>query len=433
MSTNATFSWIPQAGILAQEIWYGRLTDVGATLPPASGWNPGTNLYSATATSTQLNNLDENTKYQFAVLEHCSNGSAPWAILSKYKLVCPVVSGVLHTTSVDVSLAVLNAGELSKIISSLVLNLVDPSTGNPINGVNFSGSQITSTITWTFSGLTASTPYQLVLGYTLIPGGAVTNCSTSTINTAALIPCTPPTFAVSNIITTGFTVTVSGLQMGDTYDVFLSGAGQIAVGVTDPTYVASNLTPGATYSITIRRNCTNSTIGMSASQNVTTINSLVGTVSMTIPNPYQASQQITSVAFTFPTPTTTPLNVYIGALFEEGCGGCASGLCRQPWGGALFTYPPDVCSGFPSGAPGEKPYLINIPAGVTNYTATNIQNDPPSTFPLLTLNPNLNPGHPGRGWTDLYVKIISPSGIIPALTYQNSTNIQNVTVHNITS
>lgn len=432
MSTNATFSWIPQAGILAQEVWYGRLTDVGSTLPPATGWNQGNNLYNATASTTQLNNLDENTKYQFAVLEHCSAGSSPWSIVTKYKLVCPTVSTILHATSVDVTLSVINAGELSKVIDSLVLNLVDPSTGNPINGVNFSGSQITSSITWTFSGLTASTPYQVVLGYTLIPGGALTNCSTSTVNTAALVPCTPLTFTFSNITTTGFTINVPGLQGGDSYDVFLSNS-DIAASITTSTYNVSNLTPGTTYSVNIRRNCSNATTGMSPSQNVTTINSLIGTISMTIPNPYQASQQVTSIAVTFPTPTTAPVTLHIGALFEQGCGGCASGLCKEPWGGALFTYPVDVCSGFPQGAPGEAPYLINIPAGVTNYTATNIQNDPPTTFPLLTLNPNLNPGHPGRGWTDLYVKVLSPSGIIPAFTYQNSTNIQNVTVHNITS
>lgn len=438
--TNATFTWIPQAGILAQEVWYGRLTDVGATLPPSAGWNQGNNLYSATANSALIPNLDENTKYQFAVLEHCSQGSAPWSIITKYKLVCPVVSVVSHSGSLDVTLTIANASELAKIVSSLVLNLIDPSTGNPVSGANFSGSQITATITQTFSSLSPGTPYLVSVGYTLFPGGPMTVCSTTAVNTAALAPCTAPNFTISNITTTGFVITPSGLVGGDTYDVFLNTS-PVAVAQTSGTYSAIGLTPGVTYSVVVRRNCSGGGSGSSSPQNVTTTTALNGTINLSTPQSNVSFQQVVTVNVTFPTPTISPITLYLGYTRRNLCNPCAGGYCSWSNGYDIFTPPSGAqnCPGVPTGdgysGPPHLPFVVNVPAGVTSYSQTNIfttlGNPGPSggvIGPWLSLDSTS-----GQGFTDLYVKINSPSGYIPALTYLNGGTISGVTLHNITS
>lgn len=272
MATNATFTWIPQAGILAQEVWYGRLSDVGATLPPATGWNPGANLYNATAALAALNNLDENTKYQFAVLEHCSTGQAPWSIITQYKLVCPTVTITPHTTSVDVSLSILNSSQFANIVAVLTLSIIQVSTGTTISSSTYSGVAIPPVIGNTFSGLIAATAYNVVVSYQLTSGGASIICSTTSVNTAATLSCAIISFSTSNITTNGFTITPAGLQVGDTYDVSLNGGTSFTIiNATQPAVAVTGLGSGQTYTVAIRRNCSNGTSSLSSSQNVTTI------------------------------------------------------------------------------------------------------------------------------------------------------------------
>lgn len=272
MATNATFTWIPQAGILAQEVWYGRLSDVGATLPPATGWNPGANLYTATANSATLNNLDENTKYQFAVLEHCSTGQAPWSITTQYDLVCPTVTTIPHTTSVEVSLSILNSSQFANIVAILTLSIIQVSTGTTISSSTYSGVAIPPVIGNTFSGLLPATAYNVVVSYQLTNGGASVICSSTSVNTAAALSCSVITFSTSNITTNGFTITPAGLQAGDTYDVSLNGGSSFTIiNATQPAIAITGLGAGQTYQVAIRRNCSNGTASVTAVQGVTTV------------------------------------------------------------------------------------------------------------------------------------------------------------------
>lgn len=268
MSTNASFQWIPQAGIIAQEVWYGKLTDVGSTLPPGAGWSQGANLYAATANNATLFNLDENTQYQFLVKSHCSTGDSGWSVLGSYKLVCPTIGVVSHTTSIDVTLSVLNAAELSKLVSNLTLTIQEVSSGNVKGIINFSGPSIISTITHNFGSLSASTNYLISLSYAFIPGGPATLCSTKATSTSISPTCSTITFGLSNITTVGFTVTPSGLVGGDTYDISTDGGATFIPG-SQPTYTFVTLTPGTTYSVVVRRNCGNGTSSLTTPQSVT--------------------------------------------------------------------------------------------------------------------------------------------------------------------
>lgn len=272
MATNATFTWIPQSNIVAQEVWYGALSAVGSTLPPSAGWNPGANLYSATANSATLNNLNENTAYQFAVLSHCSTGDSSWAMLTGYKIFCPTVATTFTATSVGVTLTTLNPSSLFAIINTLTVSLVQVSNGQTVSSANYSGPQIVSPITNTFTSLTASTAYNVVVSYTLTVSGPSTVCSTTAVTTAAPQTCPVISFSITNVTTTGFTVTPIGLQAGDTYDVSVNGGTSFPfINATQPSFALTTLTPNTTYSVVIRRDCANTLTSLSAPQSVTTI------------------------------------------------------------------------------------------------------------------------------------------------------------------
>lgn len=279
MATNATFTWIPQSNIVAQEVWYGALSAVGSTLPPAAGWNPGANLYSATANSATLNNLNENTQYQFAVLTHCTTGQSSWGMLTGYKLVCPTVSAVPTSTSVAVTLSTLYPAPLSAIINTLTIALVQVSNGGTVSTANYSGVNILGTLTNTFTGLTVSTAYNVVVSYTLTSGGSSTICSTTAVSTAAAQTCPVISFSISNVNTTGFTVTPAGLQSGDTYDVSINGGTSFAyINATQPSFAIPSLSSGTTYTVVVRRDCANSLTSVTPSQQVTTtVNNFVVT------------------------------------------------------------------------------------------------------------------------------------------------------------
>lgn len=85
------------------------------------------------------------------------------------------------------------------------------------------------------------------------------------------LPCNPLTINVSNILPTQFTLTVSGLNPGDDYDVSLDGGTTWSIlNEINIPIVVSGLTPNTTYTIVTRTNCASSQTALSAPYIVTT-------------------------------------------------------------------------------------------------------------------------------------------------------------------
>ncbi len=285
---NATFTWTPQPGIVAQEVWYGKTSTVGSTLPPASGWNQGANLYGATANSANLNNLDINTNYNFAVRSYCTTGQSSWATFTDSSLICPTVTPTVHSTSIDVSLALINPSEFANLVSNLTINLVLVSSGATLSSRSISGTDIVSPYNMTFNGLTASTAYSIVVTFRPAVSSSDIICSTTAVTTSPTATCSTLGFSISNITTSTFSITPTGLSSGDTYDISINnGVSYTYINATQPTQVVTGLSTKTTYSVVVRHNCTNGTNSVTSAQSVTTqdVNFTVIDVFYTCANP----------------------------------------------------------------------------------------------------------------------------------------------------
>jgi len=269
--SDITLTWIPQNGIMAQELWFGRLTDVGSTLPPTTGWNAGNNLYAATDATATLTNLQPNTKYVFALRSRCNQGSSSWVTIDRYFISCPSISLSVHATSVDVSVAITNLAEFKKIVSSITLTVFD-NFNNVVATNTISGSAIFFNLVTSFTGLSPATTYSLKAEYTLQSSTTPTFCSLQNFTTTTVATCPAPTFTITNINTSGFTITPSGLVAGDTYDISVdNGVTYLYLHAQQPAQVVTGLSQGTTYSVVIRRNCTNGLQTVTTAQTATTV------------------------------------------------------------------------------------------------------------------------------------------------------------------
>lgn len=452
MATNATFTWIAQSGTIAQQVWYGQTSIVGSTLPPATGWNQGANLYSPTATSATLNNLQENTMYNFAVESVCSTGASTWSIIQKYKLLCPAItSAVVHTNSVDISVSVINASQLALAIGQLVLAIAD-SSGNVLQSVTYSGAAILSTINNTFTGLTPATPYNVLVKTTPAGGGAQSVCSTTAITAASLTPCTGLSFTVTNVTATGFKVIPSGLNTGDTYDVSTDNGNTFVSTANTGSSAVITVAPGV-YTVILRRNCIQGGSALGTPQNVTVQGQIQATIAMnssinstTAPFAQLGTLYLT---FTFPQPTPVQLTLWFGFLFEESTAtsNCSTGTGYLANGTQLFTPPNTLCyvggiaaasfvDSYDHSGTGIYPFSVTIPAGTTTYNSgtsmhTTYSSPEEAWFNISSRNALGSSGTIGRGYTDLYVHIAAPTTYSPNFTIISGSNVNGVTIHNV--
>lgn len=432
MATNATFNWIPQSGIVAQEVWYGMLSAVGSTYPPAAGWNsiPG-NLLTPTTASVTINNLNENTTYQLAVRSYCTNGESNWAILPGYKLVCPTVTLTPHTASVDVALGVLFPTQLASVITELILSITDVTSGNILESISFSGAGIMATIYNTFTGLAASSPYIITLSYLLPTGTTPIICQTKAFNSSTLTPCTALTFAITNVTATGFTIVPSALSSGDRYDISLDGGSTYPyTGITTSSYPI--IVAVGTYSVVVRRNCSAGGAGISNPQSVTvqavvtgvlTLNSTINTINSFNTAPIY-------LVFSFSQPTPVPLTFLFGWTRYGG----PTRSCKLSNGYNIFTVPSGAqsCTAFPTGSTAEggstpqNPFIVNIPSGVTSYNSGSIG--------CAGCTDARDPWQNSSQYTDIYMEISSPGNYNPSLVLQDGANIPaaGITLHNLT-
>lgn len=370
---NANLSWIVQSGVVAQEVWYGQTSAVGNTLPPAVGWNQGANLYGPTANTAVLNNLSQNTKYQFLIREDCSTGASPWTAITSYNLICPTVTVTSHATELDVAISTVNNTALSNIVYSLVLSITDPTTGIILNTVNFTGAGILPNLYQQFIGLTASKSYLITLGYNFGPSGAVTNCYSNTVNTASAAPCTSLTFNIGSVTSTSFTINVTNLSPGDTYDISLDGGSTFPV--TNQTAATYMYTVNAgTYQVALRRNCVTGGYNVSPAQSVSVVSLITGTVSMN--GTFNASNQFRTEPLWLVFNFNQPLPAAVTFQFGWTRWGAPSHACQESAGWAAYPQGNINTCPFPPteiGNPPSAPFPVTIPAGVTTYqTGANI-------------------------------------------------------------
>lgn len=435
----ATFlvTWTPAGSVSdGQYIYYGKTNVVTGNPLSGTGWT----LYTGNALvnsvgSANIVGLDDNVEYSFSGYAHCPDaGNGPLVNFGpNANYVCPTLTNIVPSyNGVSYTLNIPNSANNSGTwIEQTKVNVL---SGSSVLQTNTYNTPFNGTINGSFTSLNSSLGYALQIIYSNNSGNRTSICGSIPFTTTA--PCEAPVITLSNPTANSFDVNWTPTT-GGTFDIIVNNS-VIASGLTTGPYTVTNLTANTSYQASVRKNCVTGGNAISTTQNITTTQTVLnGTISISIPQPYNAQQQTTTVSLTFPAPTPSPITLYFGALFEQSCNTCTSTgkLCKSPWGYELFAPPADQCAGFPPGVPASYAYAISVPSGVTSFSATNIAPRiyyGPGTLNFITESPALGQV-PGRGWTDLYVKIASPSGLVPVLTYQNSTNVQGVTVHNIAS
>lgn len=131
--------------------------------------------------------LENNKSYDFKILTDCSQGSQSASnIVTKLNIICPVVSLVASSSTVDYSFA----GSVGTSVTGYVIGIylaTDTGFSNPLaGGVVTVNSPIPATVSGSFTGLTASTNYKVRV--TVKSSGNDVFCD-SAISTGATLPC----------------------------------------------------------------------------------------------------------------------------------------------------------------------------------------------------------------------------------------------------
>lgn len=456
---DITINWVPVNGG-SYEIWYAKLSVVGTTSePPTTGWvkAAGSPFDSALGTASILG-VDNNTQYRVDTRNDCTQNDSIWTDDIRYKLVCPSISLVANPVSpsdagasITASVTLSNRIEFESIASSITLQIRKTSDSSIVETKMISSPYSTDTLSYTFNNLLTGTNYTVYLSIQDGIEGTSINCSNqaATTQTPVIVPppvCNAPTFSITNVTANNATINItSTLNSGDKYDISLNGGTSYTyTGITTQSFQLTGLSTATSYQIVVRLNCVAGGIGTSTSQTFTTSSQVVtGVLSMNSnTNVANNNKQGTLyITFSFPKPTPAPLTLYFGYTHENLCNGCPGGKCSWSNGYDIFTPPAGAqnCPGNPIGdgysGPPHLPFIVNIPQGVTSYNSgTNIFTAQGGTNPSHgVIGPwqNLGGGNGARGYTDLYVKIASPSGYNAAFVMINGQNISGVTLHNV--
>lgn len=176
-STTASLTWTPGGGGGTQVLDY--------KLASSSSYTTfGT--YPATTASTSVPGLTQNVLYNFRITNNCSGGSASAASSSSASIQCPTLSNISTDTTI-VSSFTPPTGD----IDTIVVTLYDATGISTLQTKTFS-SPFASEIVATFTGLTASTTYQVGVDLSI---GALSNsgCTNSVVSTTAIPGCALPT------------------------------------------------------------------------------------------------------------------------------------------------------------------------------------------------------------------------------------------------
>lgn len=462
---NAQVNWTPTNGD-NYEIWYAPLSTVGTTsIPPSTGWVQATGSpFDSTLGTATITGLNDNTKYRIDTRSDCTSTDSGWTDNVAYKLVCPgctltpltVTSGQTGA-SIASQIIIENYLEFETIATSITLTATPQGSSTVAQTQVFTAPYSLGTLNYTFNNLLTGTTYVFALSIFDSIANATVSCGTqnSTTLTPTVVPpptCTVPVFALSNITASSVVVNImSSLSSGDTFDISINGgASFISTSNTATPITINGLTQSSTYQVVVRRNCGAGGTSMANSQTFTTLGQVIpGTITMDSSINATTAPALTFgtvfLKFTFPSATPAPITLYFGCACNLSCNTtiCAAGTCTYVNGTNIFSPSSSICpqpfqgqTGLDLSGTGQYPFQVLIPQGVTSFTTnTNIR----TIFPT-TQNPWTNfsarntlggSGHVGKGYTDLYVHVQSPSGYSGSFTMVDGTNIKGVTLHNV--
>jgi hypothetical protein len=173
---NVTLNWTPGAGSTSQTVQY--------KLASASTWTTFSTV-SGTATTETVTGLADNLIYDFKILTACNGGTSTQSpVVQKINIICPTVTVTAASTSLSYSFP-----EIGGSVDSYVVKLFNSGGTSELASQTPTG---TTTLTGTFSSLTASTTYKIRVVPT---AGSITktDCAFATGVTLAPPTCNPPT------------------------------------------------------------------------------------------------------------------------------------------------------------------------------------------------------------------------------------------------
>lgn len=172
---NVTLNWTVGAGATSQNVQYKLATDGSWTTFSTVG---------GSVTSETVTGLSDNYIYDFRVVTVCTGGTpAGSSSTQQINFICPSVG--LTSTDNSVSYSFL---ELGGSVTEYTVKLF------AADGVTELGSQTpsgTTTRSGTFTGLSASTTYKVLVIATA--GSFTSSCSQNTVTTTVEPSCNPPT------------------------------------------------------------------------------------------------------------------------------------------------------------------------------------------------------------------------------------------------
>lgn len=179
---NVTLTWTPGAGSTSQTVQYKLAT--------ASTWTTfSTEL--GTATTATVTGLSDNLIYDFKILTACNGGTSTASpVVQKINILCPTVTVTPDSTSLSYSFP-----EIGGSVGSYAVKLFNSTGTSELASQTPTG---TTTLTGTFSSLTASTTYKIRVVPT---AGTITktDCAFTTGVTTAPPTCNAPTGVTAEV------------------------------------------------------------------------------------------------------------------------------------------------------------------------------------------------------------------------------------------
>lgn len=448
-----TVEWAPTNGG-SYEIWYGKLSVVGTTvLPSSSGFTQVTGSpFDSSLGVAVISGLDDNTQYRILSRADCTNLDSIWIDESGYKLICPTLSVIANPlvsgiASITATVTPVNLIEFEAVATTISLVLKNTVTSAIVETKVFT-TPYTSPISYIFNNLLVNTQYTCYLSIHDNVATQDITCSNQSATTPipVVVPppvCDPPTFTLSNINISSVQINItSTIITGDTFDISVNGGTSYPFTgyTTTPIILSTGLSPATQYTVVLKRHCQLGGVSTSTSQTFTTDPQIIqGTVAFSALS--SSSTSPITATFTFPQPTAFPIQVNLGYIEQYGCG-ANNCLCNQSMGYEIFTIPSggQNCTAFPNGpvfyGPLGKPFVINIPAGVTTYANTRVltqsQQDANNGYSPWQYTPASGRFNHAKGITDVYIKVVLPAGYSASFNKANGANIDNIVVlHNV--
>lgn len=183
---NVTLNWTPGAGATQQIIRYKL-----ASVPDVDGnWTVHSTV-AGDVTTVTINGLSDNLIYDFQIVTNCSGGTAAGStVVKQIKIDCPTVTVTKTDTTVSYSFPAIGGS-----ISGYTVKLFNAAGTTEIASQTPSG---TTTLTGTFTGLTANTAYKIRV---IVTAGTFskTDCAFVDVTTNNTPSCNPPTNLVATV------------------------------------------------------------------------------------------------------------------------------------------------------------------------------------------------------------------------------------------